>query len=90
MSTLNDGGPAFPAIGSEAFPSDPQGMSIRDWFAGQYLNGIAAGSVIESTATRIGNMADLRGVSTAYFIASMAYEAADAMIAKRDQMEAGK
>jgi len=37
---IEDGGPAFPAIGSETFPSDPQGMSLRDWFAGQALVGL--------------------------------------------------
>lgn len=35
IAPINDGGPAFPAIGSETFPNDPQGMSLRDWFAGQ-------------------------------------------------------
>lgn len=43
MNTVNDGGPAFPNV-----PSDPgysqwdRGMSLRDWFAGQALAGLAA------------------------------------------------
>jgi len=40
---INDGGPAFPNV-----PSDPgytkwdEGMSLRDWFAGQALTGLMA------------------------------------------------
>ncbi len=34
MSTKNDGGPAYPV----AFTTTPlQGMTLRDWFAGQVL-----------------------------------------------------
>ena len=45
MSKRNDGGPAFPGgqfrtvqrVGEEPrdIPAGPQGMSLRDWFAGQ-------------------------------------------------------
>jgi hypothetical protein len=44
MSTINDGGPAFPSVG-EGFgnPSySAPGMTLRDWFAGQALAGLAA------------------------------------------------
>jgi hypothetical protein len=42
MSTINDGGPAFPSVG-EGFgnPSySAPGMTLRDWFASQALAGV--------------------------------------------------
>lgn len=39
MSAINDGGPAFPSL---AHMSCPQGMSLRDWFAGQAAAGLAS------------------------------------------------
>lgn len=46
MSTINDGGPAFPST-IQYFPDDKnaneeQGMTLRDWFAGQALAGLLA------------------------------------------------
>jgi hypothetical protein len=73
MSTpINDGGPAFPNV-----PSDPlyqswdQGMSLRDWFAGQAL----AGLVFHN---------DYGAVSD-QDIAKGAYKFADAMLASRKE-----
>ena len=75
MST-KDGGPAFPVDLYEDDPSDPScppqvlkstGMSLRDWFAGQALAGIAS---------------DMEGM-VASSIADQAYIVADAMIAAR-------
>ena len=41
MTQPNDGGPAFPRPASQH--SGPQeGMSLRDWFAGQALAGLLA------------------------------------------------
>ena len=40
----NDGGPAFPCA-PEAYNYHRQGMSLRDWFAGQALAGMCAGFV---------------------------------------------
>jgi len=44
MSTINDGGPAFPfqCQGPTTAPEIYYGMSLRDWFAGQALAGILA------------------------------------------------
>jgi hypothetical protein len=40
MTTINDGGPAFPPV------HDPEthqsGLTLRDWFAGQALQGMLA------------------------------------------------
>jgi len=48
MSTQNDGGPAFPQHGWTSNPEvlermkNQGGMTLRDWFAGQILSGMAA------------------------------------------------
>lgn len=40
MSAMDkDGGPAFPCDSMKQFPTQ-EGMSLRDWFAGQALAGI--------------------------------------------------
>ena len=41
MSTINDGGPAFPHVGNpqSGFDYIAMGMTLRDWFAGQALAG---------------------------------------------------
>jgi len=63
-----DGGPAFPFAATD--PSNEamqaQGMSLRDWFAGQALSGFMM-------------------AKTVYWddAATMAYKAADAMLAAR-------
>ena len=40
MSDHNNGGPAFPTVAGQTVYSN--GMSLRDWFAGQALAGLAA------------------------------------------------
>lgn len=42
MSKPNDGGPAFPRPANPPYNSSANGMSLRDWFAGQALAGIMA------------------------------------------------
>jgi len=61
---MNDGGPAFP-IGD----TDLQGMSLRDYFAGQALNGLLLSPRITAPPAT----------------AKLAYEYADAMLAERDK-----
>lgn len=45
MTKQNDGGPAFPFQANDRSNLDMQtgGMSLRDWFACQALNGLCAG-----------------------------------------------
>jgi len=44
MSAMDkNGGPAFPCDSMKQFPTQ-EGMSLRDWFAGQALAGIMANS----------------------------------------------
>ena len=43
MGNINDGGPAFPVAVDKILVSE--GMSLRDWFAGQALSGLCSGSL---------------------------------------------
>jgi hypothetical protein len=85
--TTNDGGPAFlrPAsigndyvTGESGVVVDPQmGMSLRDWFAGQIVQGVAARS-----------MFDIEGDPCLVHMAAWArysYRIADAMLKARQQ-----
>jgi len=69
MTQKNDGGPAFPGFDPKSeSPKPVDGMSLRDWFAGQALAGLAS----------IDENADAPG-----FISNEAYRISDAMIAAR-------
>ena len=71
MSDKKDGGPAFPSeAGSQNFGRS--GMTLRDWFAGQALAGIAA-DYIEADAVDASEYASACG------------ELADAMLAEREK-----
>lgn len=71
---INDGGPAFPVpqeLDGQGMPRTAQecnGMSLRDWFAGQAVNGLIAQTV--------------RPVSAAT-LAAEAFKVADAMLTER-------
>lgn len=86
--SVNDGDPAFP-VKSRMVPSDAgpnvwkamecDGMSLRDWFAGQALVCMSSSEVLvgfNETHTR---------ETVAAAIARSAYELADAMLAARDK-----
>lgn len=82
MSTPNDGGPAFPNV-----PSDPgytlwdQGMSLRDWFAGQALNGLLS-NLLALTDVQRNQYPNDRLEELA---ATLSFEAADAMLKARER-----
>lgn len=93
MSKRDDGGPAFPSGHGEL---GLEGMSLRDWFAGQALAGIMAqshGGPKDWTHAGWGwgedclNSLNKHETSTAVTVASFAYQIADAMLAarKKDQ-----
>jgi len=78
MSKENDGGPAFPRPVSESKYSDDifhveQGMSLRDYFAGQAM------IALHSSEQRGGKWTS----ESAVYCAKNAYELADAMLAER-------
>lgn len=78
MSAHDNGGPAFPVLDSSYGNlglRDP-GMTLRDWFAGQALSGMAS---IES----IGAIATEAGMQAPRFMAAYSYLIADAMLAAR-------
>lgn len=71
------GGPAFPELGNVGYKSDWQsenGMTLRDWFAGQALGGQLAFSPHDSFGKY--NQPDE--------VAAACYRFADAMIAVRN------
>jgi len=74
---VNDGGPAFPSDKPVKFYSDgstaarAEGMSLRDWFAGQALGGMAGYSLSRD--------------ESAGSVASLAYFVADAMLKAREE-----
>lgn len=83
MTAINDGGPAFPdpARGAEQpirerTPEDePQGMSLRDWFAGQALAGLSGVDLTD----QLGKPAE----EIVLLIAKSAYVLADGMLIEK-------
>jgi hypothetical protein len=74
MKTTNDGGPAFPLMGESNHPDGGrylfnQGMTLRDYFAGQALAGLMSDQTIKAMPEDF---------------AESAYLAADAMLAARE------
>lgn len=89
---VDDGGPAFPTAEVQrtrnieggftvAFKDGAQGMSLRDWFAGQALAGLAG--VLLTDPNAITTSARLHKEPASGFLASTAYQMADAMLAAR-------
>ena len=76
MTDIHDGGPAFPTVAGQTVYSN--GMSLRDWFAGQALAGIMGPNYDWFTGgTETG--------SRAHEAAHFAYSLADAMLAARSE-----
>ncbi len=84
----DNGGPAFiPAFPTYSPNQMAQGMSLRDWFAGQCV-GAALGMVERAPMEQYKTMAAKRGLKVekgvmSQLAAIMSYEIADAMIAAR-------
>jgi hypothetical protein len=79
MSKTNDGGPAFPIPSKQHVHWE--GMSLRDWFAGMALQGLA---VMHAAILTEENSPEL---PPAEATAKAAYEIADAMLTRRNQQE---
>lgn len=84
MSTINDGGPAFPRDGNVQahckHVHSQSGMTLRDWFAGMALQGYLAGR--ENPTREM-----IPGDKHHHAVAMACYRYADAMIAARDGKE---
>lgn len=84
--SMNDGGPAFPMpSGNEPRVNETthynEGMSLRDWFAGMAMQGIAMYERSQGTVYENLSVASLRDS------AQMAYQLADAMLAERGKSQ---
>ena len=91
MSKENDGGPAFPQDlqGRRGDDPDMQGMSLRDWFAGQAMPALMMNAnAVFVAAAKADSPEALRLAKLAYFetaIAAGAYALADAMLEARNK-----
>lgn len=85
MNTVkDDGGPAFPGFApmpGSSFVHSDEGMSLRDWFAGQIISGLFANADLSKYTSDEGYAPG--DVERDYV--STAYRAADAMIAARSK-----
>lgn len=87
----DDGGPAFAHSGCPHSPEEndadgtpeQQGMSLRDWFAGQALVGICAQCANGEAMEQVVLGAEERGINPYQQLARAAYIQADALIAAR-------
>lgn len=89
---INDGGAAFPSrvithyvsdgkSGAEPVYETVGGMSLRDWFAGQFF-----AATLSDREQWLCHMGD-KGATPAYnYVASEAYQMADAMLKAREGM----
>ena len=78
MDAKTDGGPAFPVTTVTRYGDEHQcpGMSLRDWFAGQALNGIMSGPASRPMVP----------MSEWFDAPLQAYRLADAMLAERERV----
>ena len=78
----NDGGAVFPTKGTfHGAPYQSDGMSLRDWFAGQALPAI----ISESMVRLFQQGATSENVATT--LADSSYQIADAMLAARNERQ---
>lgn len=75
--TDRDGGPAFPWTDSPDKRETHQGMTLRDWFAGQALAGMLSAHIGDSPWPDRGPLS------------SVAYSYADALLAERNKSRKG-
>ena len=83
MDKPNDGGPAFPCTDAKGFVSD--GMSLRDWFAGQALAGDSSQEDHRRYDKECGLTLEQWREQCFASDAEFCYALADAMLAERDK-----
>lgn len=82
MSTVNDGGPAFPLLGDG--PNAPcfnEGMTLRDYFAAHALKSLAQASIER------GKLGGITLSESCDMCAETCYLLADAMLAAREEAQ---
>lgn len=92
MSKMNDGGSAFPLVKrwtGDGYPYDcAEGMSLRDWFAGQALVAIIkAEEAVDVDSIKERARIRQRNHRAKFRDAKRAYAIADAMLAARQPQE---
>jgi len=82
---INDGGPAFPHLHNHCQRVNEtehhEGLSVRDWFAGQVISALIASMERGSNAMLVKRS----GIAPSAAAAEMAYAIADAMLAAREK-----
>lgn len=87
MAERNDGGPAFPGQPSYGMPGGveiahgQQGMSLRDYFAGQVVGHIAHGLINDHASFK---QIEANPAAAVQRVAETSYALADAMLAARE------
>ena len=87
---MNSGGPAFPIVipNSAAWSEYSEGMTLRDWFAGQAMSSlVAVCAVSEDRRNLLMQMCRAANTDPADEIASLAYVHADAMLLALEKAE---
>lgn len=85
MSTIKDGGPAFPGGVNQVYtniePGEPtqSGMTLRDYFAAKAMQALATANIAE-----IADANGVEGEPVVDYMARAAYHVADAMLAARE------
>lgn len=96
MSTISDGGPAYPramTVGVDEYSPGQEGMSLRDHFAGLAMQALIAeplqpgiyGIAAHTVRATVGDAAAV-AMSAPQQFALSAYRIADAMLAERKQV----
>jgi len=85
MDEIDDGGPAFPCVCPKDFQFANDGMTLRDWFAGQALMGDITTLRGETLDKRKDETVEQALERDAKRRAAWCYRQADAMLAARKE-----
>jgi len=83
----NDGGPAFPLVENDGRGGEfvAVGMSLRDYLAGQALQGLWSAMADGDAFVALMTQADKAGITAEELMANRAYKQADAMLKEREK-----
>jgi hypothetical protein len=82
MSQVNDGGVAFPVVEET---TNWLGMTLRDYFAAKAMAAMIDGALKGGLFEAVSRIASGKGKTSEEYIASKAYEQADAMLKERSK-----